>query len=160
AKVDHLVQFRETSFPALLASRSCTTQRRPRTSSAQRTRARGPSELKSTQSTSASSGTSRGRLPPPSGAGAQAVVILSSPLMSRHGRQLADLANARRLPTISLFRENVVEGCLMGYGPSLRDAYRRNGQLAGRILRGARPAEIPIERPTRFEFVVNLKTAK
>jgi len=91
---------------------------------------------------------------------AQAVVILSSPLMSRHGRQLADLANARRLPTISLFRENVVEGCLMGYGPSLRDAYRRNGQLAGRILRGARPAEIPIERPTRFEFVVNLKTAK
>ena len=48
----------------------------------------------------------------------------------------------------------------MGYGPSLRDAYRRNGQLAGRILRGARPAEIPIERPTRFEFVVNLKTAK
>ena len=69
AKVDHLVQFRETSFPALLASRSCTTQRRPRTSSAQRTRARGPSELKSTQSTSASSGTSRGRLPPPSGAG-------------------------------------------------------------------------------------------
>jgi putative ABC transport system substrate-binding protein len=59
-----------------------------------------------------------------------------------------------------MFRENVMEGCLMAYGPSLVDGWRRLGSFAGRILKGARPGELPIERPTRFEFVVNLKTAK
>ena len=92
--------------------------------------------------------------------GAQAVVLLSSPLISRHGRALGDLAIAKRLPTISLFKENATEGCLMAYGPTLAEAYRIAGRLAGRVLKGSRPAEIPIERPTRFEFVVNLKTAK
>jgi ABC-type uncharacterized transport system substrate-binding protein len=91
---------------------------------------------------------------------AQAVVILSSPLVSRYGARLGHLAATRHLPTISMFRENVVGGCLMAYGPSLVDGWRRLGSFAGRILKGARPGELPIERPTRFEFVINLKTAK
>jgi len=66
----------------------------------------------------------------------------------------------RHLPTISMFRENVTAGCLMAYGPSLVDGWRSLGSFAGRILKGTPPAELPIERPTRFELVVNLKTAK
>ena len=91
---------------------------------------------------------------------AQGVVILSSPLLSRHGPELAAAAIAKRLPTISLFRENATGGCLMSYGPSLADGYRRLGSLAGRILKGAKPADLPIEQPTKFELVINLKTAK
>jgi putative tryptophan/tyrosine transport system substrate-binding protein len=92
--------------------------------------------------------------------GAQAVVLLSSPLIARSGRALADLASPKRLPTISLFKENATEGCLMAYGPGQVEAYRIAGHIVGRVLRGSRPAEIPIERPTRFELVINLKTAK
>ena len=91
---------------------------------------------------------------------AQGVVILSSPLLSRHGPELAAAAIAKRLPTISLFREHATGGCLMSYGPSLADGYRRLGSLAGRILKGAKPADLPIEQPTKFELVINLKTAK
>src|SRR5215470_14757371 len=92
--------------------------------------------------------------------GAQAVVLLSSPLINRHGREIADLATQKRLPTMSLFRENAIEGCLMAYGPAIVEAFRIAGHLVGRVLRGSRPAEIPIERPTRFELIINLKTAK
>jgi putative ABC transport system substrate-binding protein len=89
-----------------------------------------------------------------------ACTTLSSPLISRHGRALADLATAKKLPKISLFKENATEGCLMSYGPSLVETWRIAGHIAGRVLRGSRPFEIPIERPTRFEFVLNLKSAK
>ena len=61
---------------------------------------------------------------------------------------------------MSLFRENAIEGCLMAYGPAIVEAFRIAGHLVGRVLRGSRPAEIPIERPTRFELIINLKTAK
>jgi len=91
---------------------------------------------------------------------AQAVVLLSSPLINRHGREIADLATPKRLPTMSLFRENAIEGCLMAYGPAIVEAFRIAGHLVGRVLKGLRPAEIPIERPTRFELIINLKTAK
>ena len=91
---------------------------------------------------------------------AQGVVMLSSPSVLRSGARLADLAATRRLPTISMFRQNAVAGCLMSYGPSLTDRYRRIGSFAARILKGARPADLPIERPTTFELVINLKTAK
>jgi len=91
---------------------------------------------------------------------AQAVVLLSSPMVSRHGRRLAELTAAKRLPTISMFKENAVEGCLMAYGPTLVEMYRIAGHLAGRLLNGAKPGELPIERPTRLEFVLNLKTAR
>ena len=80
--------------------------------------------------------------------------------LSRHGPELAAAAIAKRLPTISLFREHATGGCLMSYGPSLADGYRRLGSLAGRILKGAKPADLPIEQPTKFELVINLKTAK
>ena len=92
--------------------------------------------------------------------GAQAVVLLSSPLISRHGRDIADRATPKRLPTISMFKENAAEGCLMAYGPEQVEAFRIAGHLVGRVLKGSSPAEIPIERPMRFELVINLKTAK
>jgi putative ABC transport system substrate-binding protein len=91
---------------------------------------------------------------------AQAVVILSSPLVSTSGALLANLSVARHLPTISMFRENVTAGCLMSYGPSLVEDWRRLGSFTGRVLKGAKPADLPIERPTTFELVLNLKTAK
>ncbi len=91
---------------------------------------------------------------------AQAVVFLSSPLVFRNGTRLANLAVARRLPTISLFRESATAGCLMAYGPSLAWGYRRVGAFAGGILKGVSPSDMPVERPARFELVINLKTAK
>jgi putative ABC transport system substrate-binding protein len=91
---------------------------------------------------------------------AQAVVILSSPLVSRSGAELSALATKRRLPTISLFRENANAGCLIAYGPSLAHGWRRLGSLAGRVLQGTRVGDIPVERPTRFELIINLRTAK
>jgi putative ABC transport system substrate-binding protein len=91
---------------------------------------------------------------------AQAIVVLSSPLVSSYGALLASLSIASRLPTVSMFRENVTAGCLMAYGPSLVDGWLRLGSFVGRILNGAHVADLPIERPTTFEFVINLKTAK
>jgi putative ABC transport system substrate-binding protein len=91
---------------------------------------------------------------------AQGVVMLSSPLVLRSGARLADLAATRRLPTVSMFRQNTLAGCLMSYGPRLADRYRRIGSFAARILNGAKPADLPIEQPTQFELVINLKTAK
>ena len=58
------------------------------------------------------------------------------------------------------FRELVEAGCLMSYGPNLPDLYRRAAEFADKILRGAKPADIPVEQPTKFELVVNLKSAK
>src|SRR5262249_56071205 len=78
-----------------------------------------------------------------------------------HSRRAYGIRLRRRaLPTMSLFRENAIEGCLMAYGPAIVEAYRIAGHLVGRVLRGSRPAEIPIERPTRFELIINLKTPK
>jgi putative ABC transport system substrate-binding protein len=91
---------------------------------------------------------------------AEAMVILSSPLVSQSGELLANLSATHHLPTVSMFRENVTAGCLMAYGPSLVDGWHRLGSFAGRILRGAKPADLPIERPSTFELIVNLKTAK
>jgi putative ABC transport system substrate-binding protein len=58
------------------------------------------------------------------------------------------------------FRELVEAGCLMSYGPNLPDLYRRAAEFADKILRGAKPADIPVEQPTKFELIVNLKSAK
>jgi putative ABC transport system substrate-binding protein len=74
--------------------------------------------------------------------------------------QLADLAANYRLPAMSFAREFVEAGGLMAYAPSLADLFRRAGTYAGRILNGAKPADLPIEQPTKFELVINLKTAK
>jgi putative tryptophan/tyrosine transport system substrate-binding protein len=91
---------------------------------------------------------------------ANALLLLPSPLMVHHRTELAALAARRRLPTVSVFIEFAEAGSLMAYGPSLREAFRRAGGFASRILQGAKPAEMPVERPTKFELVINLKTAK
>jgi ABC-type uncharacterized transport system substrate-binding protein len=91
---------------------------------------------------------------------ADAVLLLSSPLVFNRRVEIGALAVERRLPAVSMFVEFAEAGGLMAYGPSLREAFRRAGAYAGRILQGAKPGELPVERPTKFELVINLKTAK
>jgi putative tryptophan/tyrosine transport system substrate-binding protein len=88
------------------------------------------------------------------------VLLLSSPMMSIHSKQFADLALTHRLPAISMFETFARSGGLMSYGPNLNDLYRETGVLAGKVLKGTKPADLPVERPSRFELLVNLKTAK
>ena len=78
----------------------------------------------------------------------------------RNTKLLAELAMKYRLPAITLFAEFARDGGLMAYGPSIQAIIRQQGVLAAKVLLGASPAETPIETPTRFEFVLNLKTAK
>jgi putative ABC transport system substrate-binding protein len=91
---------------------------------------------------------------------ARAVILLSSPLVFVHRADSASLAAAKRLPAVSMFVEFAEAGGLMVYGPSLREAFRRCGGYVSRILHGTRPADLPVERPEKFELVINLKTAK
>ena len=88
------------------------------------------------------------------------VVVLSSPLINQQRSQIADLALKIRLPTISLFTSFPEAGTFMAYGPNLQELYRRAPIYVDKILKGAKPGELPIERPTKFELVINLKTAK
>jgi ABC-type uncharacterized transport system substrate-binding protein len=73
---------------------------------------------------------------------------------------ILELARGKRMPVISQFREFVEAGGLMAYGPSLREMYRRAATYVDKILKGAKPGDLPVEQPTRFELVINLKTAK
>ena len=91
--------------------------------------------------------------------GADAMVMLSSPLISANVRMLAELSVRHRLPAIALFPDFARTGGFMAYGPNLLGLYRRVGVLAGKVLRGANAADLPIERPTKFELVLNLRTA-
>jgi putative ABC transport system substrate-binding protein len=91
---------------------------------------------------------------------ANAVVILASPMHYLHLRRIADLAIKSRLPAASDFREFADAGGLLSYGPSLPDLYRRSATYVDKILKGANPADLPIEQPTKFELVVNAKTAR
>ena len=91
---------------------------------------------------------------------AEAAILLSSPLVFNQLKQIGELAVAKRLPVISLFGEFPRAGGLMAYGPSLPESFRRCGAYVGRILQGAKPTDMPIERPERFELVINVKTAK
>jgi len=75
-------------------------------------------------------------------------------------RHLADLAAKNRLPTMYPWTDAVHAGSLMAYSPDLPDLFRRAASYVDRILKGAKPADLPVEQPTKFEFVVNLKTAK
>jgi putative tryptophan/tyrosine transport system substrate-binding protein len=92
--------------------------------------------------------------------GPQAVIQLGSPVIRQAGTRTAEILSSRRTPGISQFRTFPDGGGLMSYGPDLISLYRRIGPIVGRILRGARPADLPIERPTKFELVINLKAAK
>jgi putative ABC transport system substrate-binding protein len=90
---------------------------------------------------------------------ADALVIMSSPEFNQNGKRLADLALAHRLPSIFQFREFVVAGGLMSYGPDIPDLMARAAMYADRILRGANPAEMPIQQPTKFVLAINARTA-
>ncbi len=92
--------------------------------------------------------------------GAGAVTILPSAIHGQNARRIADLALKARLPTISWQREFPAVGGLMGYDANQTELTRRAATYVDRILKGANPAEMPVEQPTRFELVVNLKTAK
>jgi len=90
----------------------------------------------------------------------KALFVLESASIFRARTHIAQLALTNRLPTSFAFREYVEAGGLMAYGVNLADMFRRAAEYADRILRGAKPADLPVEQPTKFEFVINLKTAK
>jgi len=91
---------------------------------------------------------------------ADALIAFSDPLIVLHGRRIADLAAKSRLPAVYPSREVVDAGGLMSYGSSISDMFRRAAVYVGKILKGARPADLPVEQPTKFELVINLTTAK
>ena len=90
----------------------------------------------------------------------QGVLMLSSPLIAGSPQMIADLAMRRTIPTISLFPEIARAGGLLAYGPDIQELFRQVGGMARKVLQGAKVAELPAERPTRFQLVANLKTAK
>jgi len=92
--------------------------------------------------------------------GARAIILLSSPLVFVYRTEIGPMAVTRHLPAVSMFVEFAEAGGLMVYGPSLREAFRRCGGYVAKILQGARPADLPVERPEKFNLVINLKTAK
>jgi putative tryptophan/tyrosine transport system substrate-binding protein len=89
---------------------------------------------------------------------AEAVLVLQSPFFQR--KQTVDLAIKSRLPAVYPTPEFVEDGGLMTYGVSITDLYRRAAIYVDKILKGARPADLPVEQPTKFELVINLKAAK
>lgn len=98
--------------------------------------------------------------PAMSRAKADAVILMRDGLFLRRRQQIADLAAKYRLATISDNRDYVDAGTLMSYGPSLAVQFRRAANYVDKILKGAKPGDLPVEQPTKFEFVLNLKTAK
>jgi ABC-type uncharacterized transport system substrate-binding protein len=91
---------------------------------------------------------------------ADALLIRSHPLFSVNRKKLVHLAAKSRLPAMFPWKEFVEAGGLVAYGPSLEDLYRRAATYVDKILKGAKPADLPVEQPTKFELVINLKTAK
>ena len=91
---------------------------------------------------------------------ADGLFVITDPLIFAHRRLIAELAVKNRLPAMFSFREFAEAGGLMSYGPDMRDLYRRAATYVDKILKGAKPADLPVEQPTRFELLVNLKTGK
>jgi putative ABC transport system substrate-binding protein len=94
------------------------------------------------------------------GKAARGVFVISNPTFFNDRRRLAELALKHRVPLMCEWREMAEAGCLMAYGANIVDLYRRAATYVDRIARGANPAELPVERPTKFELTINMKTAK
>jgi putative tryptophan/tyrosine transport system substrate-binding protein len=91
---------------------------------------------------------------------ANAALVLSSPILNSQRKHIADLAINSRLPAMYFNPEFVEDGGLMTYSVSFTDLFRRAATFVDKILKGAKPADLPVEQPTKFEFVINLKAAK
>ncbi len=91
---------------------------------------------------------------------AGALTVLSTPMFIIERRRLVDLAAKNRLPALYPTRDSVDAGGLVSYGPNLADSFRRAATYVDKILKGAKPADLPVEQPTKFELVINMKTAK
>jgi putative ABC transport system substrate-binding protein len=91
---------------------------------------------------------------------AEALLVLPSPVTTSHRIQLADLAVKSRLPAIYPMSESAEDGGLMSYGTNVADLYKRAATYVDKILKGAKPADLPVEQPIKFEFIINLKAAK
>ena len=89
-----------------------------------------------------------------------AIAVTQSPLINSNLKKIADLTTKHRLPSIFTRGDFVESGGLMSYGPNRTEPYRRIAAMIDKILKGAKPADIPVEQPTTFEVVINLKTAK
>ena len=92
--------------------------------------------------------------------GVQALYVCPDPLVNANHARINTLALGARLPTIHRFREYLEAGGLMSYGANNADLFRRAGDYVDKILRGAKPGDLPVEQPTKFELVINLITAK
>jgi ABC-type uncharacterized transport system, periplasmic component len=88
------------------------------------------------------------------------LIIASTPLLGRYAKELAEAVTAHRLPSIALFRSQAEAGLLMTYGPSLREEFRSAAIYVDNILKGGNPSEMPVEQPTKFELVINLRAAQ
>jgi putative ABC transport system substrate-binding protein len=93
-------------------------------------------------------------------ASAEAVLVFGGPVLSSHRTQIADLAAKNRLPAIYERAEFMDAGGLMFYGASINELFRRAATYVDKILKGSKPADLPVEQPKKFEFVINLKAAK
>jgi putative ABC transport system substrate-binding protein len=91
---------------------------------------------------------------------AEAMLVLPSSMLFGQYRRIVELAGASRLPAVYQAREFVVAGGLMSYGANLPDLIRGSAAYVDKILRGAKPADLPVEQPTLFEFLINLRTAR
>jgi putative ABC transport system substrate-binding protein len=89
-----------------------------------------------------------------------ALLVFPSPMFYVNYRRLVDLAAARQLPTMYVFREAVQAGGLIAYGADIPDLGRRAAQYVAKILRGEKPSDLPVEQPTKFDLMINFKTAK
>lgn len=90
----------------------------------------------------------------------EAIIVLASPIFGSNPKLLGELAVAHRVPIVSSFADIARAGGLMAYGPAFSETYRQLGRMVAKVLQGASPADLPVERPTKFEMVLNLRTAR
>ena len=90
----------------------------------------------------------------------EAFITATDPILLDRREQIVSFATHQRVPAVYFVRQFAMVGGLLSYGPSISWMYRQAGEYVGQILKGARPAEMPVMQPTQFEFVLNLKTAK